>query len=808
MPPAVDTFRRNFLYSLRQMQRNPGFTAAVVVTFGLAIGATTTIFSFVHALLLRPFPFRSPEQLVEISSLRGGQEGKLSMREVLDIKEEVSCIESIAARTGSEGGYNFSGDGHPEEWKTVLTTGNLFEVLGVPLARGAKWADHSNRERDYRVILSYGVWRSKFGGTNVVGKSIALDHAPGYRIDGVAGRDFDYPTGIQVYRSLGGFTLYDRREQRNVIAVARIAHPFDVRRLQSELDALATRLATRFPASNSGLSFRARSMRSIYSGDVKPYLILLMGAVTFVLLIACGNVVNLFLSRGLSREREIAVRFSIGASRTDVLAQLLTEGLAHSLLSCCFGLILAFWWMHALRAQIGVEVPSWIVVDLNGRVLLVALAASVLVGLISAFAPALHVIRQSLMAALRAGSRTSSSDTTAGHLRTSMVVSEIALALVLLSGAGFSIRSFLALQSESKGFDADAISTFRVALGWKRYISQELEARYYEQLQAKLRNTPGIQDVAFVSSPPLSRLERNPNTAAAEGQPVDEVRRNPYVNHLSISENYFSVLHIALRAGRFFELFDTPRSELVAIVSDRLAKRLWPNDSPIGRRIRYDPLSNKPGQWRRVIGVVGSVQHDSLGGELSMDMYVPYRQDAAANQFILCKTRLSARDFQAAAEKAAWGIDPEQSIFDFSTYEKRISDSIWQLRLSRLLLVLFGIVALTLAAIGIYGVMSHLVSQRTREVGVRLALGATPAQVRSLIVTSAMGRGTIGIAIGVLGALALRKSLGSILKTGGDMDLLSVSISLSLLVLVMFLACGLPAWRASRIDPLQALREE
>jgi putative ABC transport system permease protein len=458
--------------------------------------------------------------------------------------------------------------------------------LGVPLALGAAWPDHANRERDFRVILSYGVWKDSFGGRDdVVGRKITLDHAPGYVIHGVAGRGFDFPRGIQVYRSVGGFTSYDKRDSRNAVAIARIRRPYALARLQAELDSVSHRLAQQYPDTNLGISFRALSFRELYSGDVKPYLFVLLGAVGFVLLIACGNVVNLLLSRALSRDREMAVRIALGASRSHILGQLLTESALLSLGAAGFGLGLAYWWMKLLRALIGVELPQWMVIELDGRVLAFTLAVSVIAGLISGLAPALQLSRPSVAESLQESGRGSSSGRRVGRLRDCLVVAEIALAVVLLTGAGLLIRRFLELQSQEKGFQADSTTTFRVALGWKRYINQEAIAQYYERALEKLRGLPGVEAAAFVESPPLARQHENmPSTVQMEGQSVVEALQNPYVNFQSISENYFQLVHIPLKAGRLFTPFDHKDSQPVAIVSERLGKRLWPNQDPLGRQ--------------------------------------------------------------------------------------------------------------------------------------------------------------------------------------------------------------------------------
>jgi len=806
----MDSLGRNLRYALRQIPHQPALAVSVVLTLGLAIGANTAIFSFVNALLIRPFPFQDPDQLVEIHSVRGGQPGKLSMREVLDIREQVSILQNVAAHTGGAGGYNYGGEGQPQEWRAILITGNLFEVLGVPLALGAAWPEHANREREFRVILSYAVWKGSFGSRHdVVGSKITLDHAPGYVIHGVAGRGFDFPRGIQVYRSVGGFTSYDKRDYRNAVAIARIARPYTLARLQAELDSVSHRLAQQYPDSNSGISFRALSFRELYSGDVKPYLFVLLGAVGFVLLIACGNVVNLLLSRALSRDREMAVRIALGASRSHILRQLLTESALLAMAAAGFGLALAYWWMKLLRALIGFELPQWMVIDLDGRVLAFTLVVSVLAGLISGLAPALQLSRPSLVESLQESSRGSSSGRKASRLRDWLVVLEIALAVVLLTGAGLLVRRFLELQSQEKGFRTNSITTFRVALGWKRYINQEAIARYYEQALEKLRSLPGVEGAAFVESPPLARQEENsPNTVQMEGQSVVEALQNPYVSFQSISENYFQLTQIPLKAGRFFTPFDHKDSEAVAIVSERLAKRLLPNQDPLGKRLLYNPTARQPASFRTIVGVVGDVQHRELGGEPSLDLYVSYRQRAAANQYLLVKSRLRLGELTTKAEQALWSIDPEQSVFDFKTYEQRILDSVWQLRISRLLLILFGSVALVLSAIGIYGVMAYVVGQRRREIGIRLALGATPASVQGLILGRGAFLGGAGLAIGMIGALLLGRLMQSLVRGVSLADPLSYALTVLALSLVILAASYLPARRAAQVDPAVILREE
>lgn len=575
------------------MLRQPGPALAIVSTLGLAIAATTTVFAFVDSLLLRPYPFRDPDQLVEIHSERGGQKGKLSMREVLDLRERVPSLQAIAAHTGSEGGYNFSGEGRPEEWKTVLTTGDLFQVLGVPVAIGTTWPQPSDRTRDYAVVLSYGVWKRDFGGRNdVVGRRITLDHAPGYTIYGVTASGFDFPKGIEVYRSLGGFAAYERNGYRNVLAVARMRNGVGAARLAAELKRFSAQLAHDFPETNRGLVFTAESFRDLYSGDVRPYLWLLLGAVVLVLLMASGNVANMLLASATGRNREFAIRSALGASGREIVLQLMVESSALAALASVVGLLLSLWAVRLMRGLIGAELPEWMTIGIDARVLSFAAATGGLAAFISGMAPAIGLAHHSLTGALREGDRSSSASASANRLRDGMVVAQMAMAVVLLTGAGLLIRGFADLQSQRKGFESGGVSTFRVALGWKRYITSKLEANYYERGLRRLEGEFGGGNVAFSSLPPLIQQEPTAfETVQAEGQSDDQWRHNPYVNRMPVSENFFSLLQIPVLAGRSFGQADTDDREPVAVVSQRLAAILWPSQSAIGKRLRYSPSS-------------------------------------------------------------------------------------------------------------------------------------------------------------------------------------------------------------------------
>jgi predicted permease len=571
---------------------------------------------------------------------------------------------------------------------------------------------------------------------------------------------------------------------------------------------LAQVLAERYPTSNEGMTFRATSFRSIYSGDVRAYLLLLMGAVAFVLLIACANVANLQLSRAVSREQEIAVRVALGAGRRAIVGQMLMESAVPAIGAAVLGISLAYWCIDVLRALIGPRIPEWMQVHIDGRVLAFAALTTIVAAIGSGLAPALHAYRQSPGGSLKEGSRGASGGRTAAGLRNALVVIEVALAVVLVAGAGLLIRGFLELQSQPKGFTSDGLATFRVALGWGRY-SGDAVARYYEQALGQLAAIPGVHGVGFIYSPPLAGLESSaPNTVQAEWQSVNEALRNPYVHSQSTSETYFELMDIPLRSGRLFSAFDRKDTQPVAIVSERLAQILWPGRSAIGQRLRYNPLLESNNPYRTVVGVVGNVHHRELGGEPSLELYIPFRQSTQANQFLIAKTSLPFAEFRSRAERAMLAIDPEQSMFDFQTYDDRIMAGIWQIRISRLILVLFGGVALLLSALGIYGVLSHLVGQRRRELGIRLALGATPGNLRLLVIRRALVLSGVGLGIGCVGAFVLGRVMAQMVRGLSGFDALGLAGPLVTLLAAALAASAVPAWRASRTNPVTTLRGE
>jgi predicted permease len=809
----VETLWQDLRYGARALIKKPGFTFVVALTLALGIGANTAIFSFVNALLLRPLPYREADRLVRIASIRGKEEGRLSMLELKDLREQTPIFESVAPYVpGAQ--YNYSGDGAPEELASVLVSRDLFNTLGVPLLHGGLWPESYDLERNFGVILTYDFWMRRFGGDpNVLGHKITLDAAPFYVIHGVAPQGFNFPGNVQFFRSIAineRMPNYKDRDARNVYAVARLKPGVSYEQARAELDAFSRRMAETYPNINAGLSFTLKPLRDLYAGDVRPYLWLLLAAVGFVLLIACANVINLLLARSLAREREIAIRTALGAGRSRLIRQLLTESLLLAVVGGLAGLATGWGWVKLLRSLVRAEMPAWITIDIDWRVLVFTMAVSILTGLMAGLAPALQASKPNLNELLKEGAK-GSQGAARRQLRKALVVAEIALALVLLVGAGLMVRSFLRLQQTELGFEPDNLLTMRVALPWRKYNDAqgpERQKQFYQQLLERLAALPGVESAAVTSNLPLSsERQEGKLTFTVEGQSAEEQQRNPYLNDLRASPNYFQTIGVRLLKGRLLNEFDREETERVGVISQRLAERAWPGQDPIGKRLKVGGV-NSQGRWTTVVGVVGDVKHEEIAGEGGLDLYVSYQQFGDSNMYLLLRAKVAPMALAEAANRAVWEGDPEQSTFDIMTMEERVTDTIWQRRLSGALFIVFAALALILASVGIYGVMSYVVSQRTREIGVRMAMGARPRDVLKLVIGQGAKLIAAGLGAGLIVALIAARIINSMLYQISSTDPLTYLVVLLLLAAVALVACYIPARRAMKVDPMTALRVE
>jgi putative ABC transport system permease protein len=603
---------------------------------------------------------------------------------------------------------------------------------------------------------------------------------------------------------------YKDREARNVYAVARLKPGVSYEQARAESDAFSRRMAETYPKINAGLSFSLKPLREFYVGDVRPYLWLLLAAVGLVLLIACGNVVNLLLVRSLAREREIAIRVALGAGRSRLVRQLLTESLLLAIAGGLAGLAFAWGWVRLLRSLVRAELPAWIAINIDWRVLAFTLAVSILTGLIAGLAPALQASKPDLNEVLKEGAKGSQGGARQ-HLRKALVAAEIALALALLVGAGLMVKSFLRLQQTELGFRPDKLLTLRVALPWRKYSDAqgpERQRQFYQQLLERLAALPGVESAAITSNLPLSsERQEGKLTFSIEGQSVEEQQRNPYLNDLRVSPNYFQAIGVRLIKGRLLNEFDTTETEQVGVISQRLAERAWPGQDPIGKRLKIGGVDSQS-KWTTIVGVVGDVKHEEIAGEGGLDLYVSYRQVGDSNMYLLLRTKVAPMTLAEAATRAVWAFDPEQSTFDIVTMDERVADTIWQRRLSGVLFAVFAALALALASVGIYGVMSYVVSQRTREIGVRMAMGARPRDILKLVIGQGAKLIAAGLGAGMIVALIASRIIDSLLYQVSATDPLTYLVVPLLLAAVALVACYIPARRAMKVDPMTVLRLE
>lgn len=762
-----------------------------------------------HALLLRPLPYPQAGRIVTIESLRGGQPGKLTPREWEELSRDKTIFESVAGWYPSQ--YNFGGDSQPAVFTACMTTASLFDVFGLPPAHGTAWDDAQHRRTNPVLVMSDALWRNRFGADPaLVGRTLSLDFAP-YRVTGIASPAFDFPAGIDLYRAanLGGAQNW---EVRSLFIVARLQPDVSSEQAALSLKAFAARMEADFPATNRGVGFHVTPLRDSLVGPVKSYLLLTLSLSAAVLLIAVVNVANLMLSRGLARQKEIVIRAALGATPFRLALELLREGLLLSLLGGAAGVALAYWWMSLLKTLLRLNLPAWMDVQLDTRVLLFALLVSLIAGALVTLVPALSAARTDLTSLLGEGARGSSGGVAQSRLRAALVVSELALATTLLIVAALLVISYQRVQRVDPGFQSARLLTFHTDPPWSRYNTAAQTSLFYRLALEKLNALPGVEAASNHSLPLATNQNYGKPVIEAEGQGLDQIEQNPYVNVQIVSPNYFRVMGVPMWQGRAFSAEDHLASTPAAILSRPVATRLFGAANPTGKRVRMrgmlGSLTESQQSWFTVIGVAEGVRGDSLLAPPGMDVYLSDQQQFAGDSFFVLRSARPAFELEREAARSIREIDPAQPIFDVRTMDDRIQDGVWQRRLAGRLSLLFGVLAILLAGVGVYSVIAYGVSRRTREMGIRLALGATPGQVRRAVLAQGLRLALLGAVAGAAMAAALGGAIGSLLHATHPWDATVYAGSIALVSCLSALACYLPARRASEADPAATLRQE
>ena len=804
---VVENIVRDVSYSSRVLLKNYAFTIVVVLTLALGIGANTAIFSFANGILLRPLPYPQSDRLTAIQETalkRGVDAMSVSYPNFLDWREQNSVFESMGTYFGSTR-FALSGAGEPISIRGARISYGTLETLRVSTQLGRSFTVNEDRpEEDAVVILGHELWQTNFGGDpNIVGKKIVLSNRS-RTIVGVMPRGFRFPEIAELWVPLALTPQLFTRNDHGLSAIARLKDGVSVAEAQAQMHNIAARVEQQNPVTNEGLGVKVSSMHDYLTGDYREALLILLGVVGCVLLVACVNVANLMLARATARQKEFALRAALGAGRWRIVRQLLVESMLLAIVGGALGFALSIWALRLLLKSIPLQLPFWMNFSVDLRVLGFTIAITVLTGLLFGVAPALQTSRVDLNDSLKEGGRGTGSGS--ARSRSLLVVTEIALSLVLLVGAGLMIQSFLRLRRVNVGIEPTNISIASFQLSPAKYREEEQRASFVKQLMERVRALPGVQTASGTTTIPLSGGGWG-RSLTVEGYPVLAVGQAPMIQHTVVTPDYFRTMGISLLSGRDFTDSDAKGSPLVTIIDERLAREYWPNESPVGRRIRFGPPEdNEP--WHTIIGVVGTVRHERMQEDTRKSVYLPHAQMPVNGVALMARTTSEPKELVAAIRREVAQLDSDLPVSKITTMQEVIDESIWQPRLYATLFGVFAGGALLLALIGIYGVMAFLVQTRTHEIGVRMALGATARDVFKLIVGRGMKLTAIGVLIGIGGAVAVTRLMHSLLfNTSATDPIVFIMISL-LLAVAAFLACYIPARRAAKVDPLIALRYE
>ena len=810
----MDALLRDIQYSFRRLRKSPAFTAIVVLTLALGIGANTAIFSVVNTVLLRPLPFRDPGALVSIVHFYpslNDMEAPVSARGFRDYRDQTKSFSLVAVETGF--GANLTGAGEPERVPGVRVSGDWFAVLGVhPFLGRTLTRDDDQPGKEHVIVISHGLWTRLFAAKrDAVGKTIELN-GERYQVVGVMPEEFYSfftrradiftPLALTQAQLTAGYT----NEYLN--STARLQPGVTLAAAQAEMTAFADNLKRATPQSFAPKwTLKLRGLDDLATGKARVTLLVLLGAVGFVLLIACANVANLLLARAAIRIKEVAIRSALGADRRSLIRQLLTESVMLSLVGGLLGLALAGWGVKSLVVLFP-ALPRASEMGVDGTVMAFTLAVSIATGLLFGLAPALQTSTSNLQETLRDGSRSGAADFAGRSLRRALVVAEVALSLTLLIGAGLLIKSVGRLQGVNPGFDPSNVLVFNLNLPAVKYPTDTSQFLFASQLSPRLNAIPGIKAAGVTTVLPFGG-GWSTATIGIENYVTPPGQNGPWGDIRTVSPKFFEALHIPLKRGRLFNDSDLSSAPPVAIIDEMFARKYFSNADPIGKRLTFGARrGSTDSTWITVVGVVGHAAHEGLDAEPRIQYYLPTTQSNIRNMTVAMRTSGAPLTMLAAAKAAIREIDPSLPLSTVNTMDKLVDASLGQRKLSMVLLGVFSAIAVVLASIGIYGVMSYSVTQRTRELGVRMALGAARHRVLGLVVGQGMVLAGIGVAIGLVAAFALTRFLSSQLFGVGATDPVTFGLVSALLIGIALLATLVPAMRATRVDPVVALRDE
>ena len=798
-------------YALRNIAKKPLFYSVVILTLGLGIGANAAIFTVVNGVLLQPLPYPHPERLMMVWTHNPRQGFDKDVGTYPNFEDWRRASQSFERMSGYFGAsVTLTENGDPAQIRGARVTHEFFETMGVAPLRGRAFSPVNGQAGGERVvILAHGLWTRRFGADlSAIGRRIMLNGVP-HEVIGVMPASFQHPADAELWMPLapvGQFRdLFGARGSYWLTIVGRLEAGMTQAAAQSEMDAIAARLEKEYPA-NAGIGIRLVTMHEELVGDVKRPLLILLGAVCFVLLIACANVANLLLTRAASRQRELAIRAALGANRARLVRQLLTESVVLGLLGGAAGLLLAVISTDVLQALAPAELPRLSDIAINRQVLVYAAAASLFTSLLFGLVPALHASRRDSGGNLKEGGRTGTDGRRGGRVRAALAVSELAIALILLVGAGLLIRSFIALNNEDPGFATRGVLTLRLQLPGASYGEPARISGFYDQLIERLGALPGVEAAAIGSSLLLSRLPSSASINIEGRPPLPANAQNIPVPYDSVTPEYFAALQIPLRRGRMFTSADGPQSQPVVMVNEAFVRRFFPGEDPLGRRVTFNDPSQPDTRWQTIVGVVADTKRGGFEREPWAETYFPMRQAPESRAFVVLRTNGDPLTLVAAAQAAVWSIDRNQAIAGTRTVRELLAQRELNRRFTTLLLAVFASVALVLAIIGTYGVIAHATAQRTHEIGIRIALGADRRVIQRMVLTGGLRIAASGLAIGVVGALALTQVLSGLLFGIGARDPLTFVVVPGTLLLVALAACWIPARRAMQVEPVIALR--